>query len=47
MGLQHQSGVTPLFSIRTASSQRCGGIDTDAWCRRDLNEPLMCKVSGF
>ena len=34
-GLQSQSGVTPLFSMRTespASSQSCRSVDTDAWC---------------
>ena len=40
---------TPLFSIRTvslASSQSCCGIDTDAWCKRALKRPLMCKVTS-
>ena len=38
--LQPQSGVTPLFSMRTvslASSQSCCSVDADAWCKRDLN----------
>ena len=37
--LQPHSGVTPLFSIRTeslVSSQSCGRIDADAWCKRAL-----------
>ena len=37
--LQPDSGVTPLFSMRTVSlalSQSCSSIDADAWCKRAL-----------
>ena len=39
-GLQPNSGVTPLFSMRTvslASSQSCCCIDADAGCKQALN----------
>ena len=38
-GLQLQSGVTPLFSMRTVllvSLQSCHNIDADAWCKQAL-----------
>ena len=38
--LQPQSGVTPLFSMRTESlapSQSGRSVDADAWCKQTLN----------
>ena len=38
-GIQPQAGVTPLFSIRTASlasSQNCRSVDSDSWCKRTI-----------
>ena len=42
-GLQLQSGVTPLFSMRTVllvSLQSCHSIEADAWNKQTLTVPI-------
>ena len=47
--LQHHSGATPLFSMRTesqASSLSCCSVDVDAWCKWALTIPC-CTISEY
>ena len=46
-GLQPQSEVTPLFSMRTAllvSSKSCCSVDADPWCKWALKSRLYLTV---
>ena len=48
-GFQPQSGLTPLFSMRTislTSLQRCLSNDVDAWCEQALTLGLGLTVQG-
>ena len=30
-----------MRTVSLASSQSCGSVDSDAWCKRALTEPIM------